>query len=157
MVSFQTLLKAEDWYEANYTHLFEVLARHSAHPEKDLPSLYRQMAFNALIGNTDDHLKNFWMLHDSSGYFLSPAIDLLPVCHQRREHVLSFGHEGHLNPGVERLKSLGKRLGVSKPQVIVEDVRSSLSGCLEAFQAAGLDPSLAERVKSAVERNLTDS
>lgn len=153
MVSFQTLLKAEDWYEASYTHLFEVVARYGAHPETDLPALYRHMVFNGLIGNTDDHLKNFWMLHDSRGYFLSPAFDLLPDIHQRREHVLSFGYEGHSPPGVEGLKLFGKRLGISKPQVTVEEVESSVSSCLEFFPAAGIEPTIAERLKSAVDRN----
>jgi len=157
MVSFQTLLKAEDWYEASYPHLFEALAKHGSHPEEDLPGLYRHMVFNSLVGNTDDHLKNFWMLHDSSGYFPSPAIDLLPDIHQRREHVLSFGHEGHLNPGVVRLKTLGRRIGISKPQVIVEEVRSGLSDCLGVFLAAGIDLPVAERLKSAVDRNLAHS
>ncbi|MDO9110579.1 MAG: HipA domain-containing protein, partial [Desulfatirhabdiaceae bacterium] len=34
---------------------------------------------NALIGSNEDHLKNFAMLHDRSGFFLSPAYDLLMV------------------------------------------------------------------------------
>jgi len=31
-----------------------------------------------MIGNTDNHLKNFLMLHDETGWRLSPAFDLVP-------------------------------------------------------------------------------
>jgi serine/threonine-protein kinase HipA len=42
------------------------------------------------IGNTDDHLKNFSMLHKETGFCLSPAYDLLPDIHGKRSHSLSF-------------------------------------------------------------------
>jgi serine/threonine-protein kinase HipA len=71
------------------------------------------MVFNALIGNTDDHLKNFAMLHGSNGFFLSPAYDLLPDTAQRREHVLHFD-AGHLFPGFEHLVNIGKKAGSKK-------------------------------------------
>jgi hypothetical protein len=41
-------------------------------------------------GNTDDHLKNFSMLHKETGFCLSPAYDLLPDIHGKRSHSLSF-------------------------------------------------------------------
>lgn len=42
-----------------YMDLVESLRRISGKPTIDIPALYRQMVFNALIGNTNDHLKNF--------------------------------------------------------------------------------------------------
>jgi serine/threonine-protein kinase HipA len=49
------------------------------------------MVFNIMIGNTDDHLQNFIMLHDDSGWRLSPAFDLLPNIGFNQEHVLRIG------------------------------------------------------------------
>ena len=95
---------------------------HLSQPEVDVPMLFRQMVFNALIGNTDDHLKNFVMLHGGNGFFLSPAYDLLPDTAQRREHVLHFD-AGHLFPGFEHLVHIGKKAGVKKPAEIASQIR----------------------------------
>ena len=65
----------------------------SAQRRDDVRRLFQQMAFNAAFGNTDDHLKNFWMVHDATGYRLSPAFDLLPNVGERREHVLMFEYD----------------------------------------------------------------
>lgn len=48
-------------------------------PDKDLRWLYQQMTFNALTGNTDDHLKIFPLIHKGRGYKLSPAYNLRPT------------------------------------------------------------------------------
>jgi hypothetical protein len=69
MVSMQTLLRAEGVYRFGYGDLFEIIRKYSFQPEIDSASLFAQMTFNALIGNTDDHLKNFTMLHDDHGYY----------------------------------------------------------------------------------------
>ncbi len=91
MVSMQTLLKADDWYNAGYRDLAEVIKHVSAQPGQDLQRLYRQMVFNVMIGNTDDHLKNFLMLHNDEGWRLSPAFDLVPNIGFNQEHVLRIG------------------------------------------------------------------
>lgn len=75
MLSMQTLLGADDWYHLGYADLADLVRRLSDRPEVDLPALYRQMVFNAFIGNTDDHLKNFCLLHRGDAWRLSPAYD----------------------------------------------------------------------------------
>ena len=90
MISMQTLLQAEGYYYLGYNDLFEILRKYSFQPSVDIPILFRQMVFNVAIGNTDDHLKNFSLLHDDSGFYLSPAYDLLPDIAERREHILHF-------------------------------------------------------------------
>jgi serine/threonine-protein kinase HipA len=78
LISVQSLLKADGYYNAGYQDLAEVLKHVSTNPGEDLRRLYQQLVFNAMIGNTDDHLKNFLMRHDNKGWRLSPAFDLLP-------------------------------------------------------------------------------
>ncbi len=58
--------------------LADVIRHVSTQPGQDLQRLYRQMVFNVMLGNTDDHLKNFIMLHNDEGWRLSPAFDLVP-------------------------------------------------------------------------------
>jgi serine/threonine-protein kinase HipA len=87
MVSLRTLCKERPGiYVHSYSHLAQVLRKHSASPADDLALLYRHMLFNAAIGNVDDHLKNFWMLARPGGFRLSPAFDLVPDLSGRVGH-----------------------------------------------------------------------
>ena len=112
VISLQTLLGAEGYYTAGYTDLADVLRKVSDQPECDLPLLYRQMVLNAVLGNTDDHLKNFAMLHGTGGWRLSPAYDLLPDVNERREHVLHFGSAG-LIPTAAAMDTLASAFGIA--------------------------------------------
>lgn len=66
------------------------------------------MVFNAAIGNTDDHLKNFLMIRDDRGYHLSPAFDLVPNIGQNGEHVMAMGHQ-FATPGGDDLVEVGRQ------------------------------------------------
>jgi serine/threonine-protein kinase HipA len=153
MVSTQTLLRAEGWYNLGYTDLFSLMRKHSSQPEIDVPMLFRQMVFNALIGNTDDHLKNFAMLHGGNGFFLSPAYDLLPDTAQRREHVLHFD-AGHLFPGFEHLVSIGKKAGVKKPAEIVSQIREVIRRWRDIYALFGVSPQEIEQLSHGIEKRL---
>lgn len=54
-------------------------AHNSPHLHSDLQELWRRMAFNALVGNTDDHPRNHAFLHDGHSWRLSPAYDITPA------------------------------------------------------------------------------
>ena len=49
------------------------------HVEDNLRELYRRVAFNICIGNTDDHFRNHAFLLDKEGWKLSPAYDMNPT------------------------------------------------------------------------------
>jgi len=115
MVSMQTLLKADDWYDAGYRDLAEVIKHVSTQPGQDLQRLYRQMVFNVMIGNTDDHLKNFLMLHNDKGWRLSPAFDLVPNIGFNHEHVLRIGLDNR-PPDLETLLAEAKHFGIKRRQ-----------------------------------------
>ncbi|MBW2369372.1 MAG: type II toxin-antitoxin system HipA family toxin [Deltaproteobacteria bacterium] len=153
MISMSTLLKVEGWYNLSYKDIFEVLRVHSSQPEVDLPAMYRQMVFNALIGNTDDHLKNFMMLHDDSGYYLSPAYDLLPDTAERREHVLYFEND-HYFPGVSGLESIGKRFGIRTPRKVAEAVADVVLGWKAEYKAFGVSKADIKRLEWGIDRRL---
>lgn len=44
-----------------------------------IPQLWHRMAFNALVGNVDDHPRNHGLLHGGAGWQLSPAFDITPI------------------------------------------------------------------------------
>jgi serine/threonine-protein kinase HipA len=154
MISFQTLMQARGYYTLGYTDLFETLRRISDKPAVDLPAFYRQMVFNALIGNTDDHLKNFCLLHDGSGYYLSPAFDLLPDTSDRREHGLHFDPDFHF-PGLKRLVDLGRQAQIAGSATIVEEIRSALSDWKEVFRRWSVPKADVQRLSYSIESRLS--
>jgi serine/threonine-protein kinase HipA len=83
--------------------------------------------FNALVGNTDDHLKNFAMMRSERGWHLTQAFDLLPDINSNREHVLHFGLTG-TKPSIDDLAPLGKLFGLSSRMIktIIDEVLSAV-------------------------------
>jgi serine/threonine-protein kinase HipA len=55
----------------------ELLRNCSSVPAQDLPTLWRALVFNWLIGNCDAHAKNFSLLYDRSAPTLAPLYDLV--------------------------------------------------------------------------------
>jgi serine/threonine-protein kinase HipA len=127
VVSMKTLLGATNYYYFGYADMADIVRRLSDVPGNDLRGLFRQCVFNALIGNTDDHLKNFAMMRSEQGWHLTQAFDLLPDVNNNREHVLHFGAAG-TTPSIDDLSPLGKLFGLSTKttQTIINEVRSAV-------------------------------
>lgn len=134
MISAQTLLTAEGYYVLGYGDLFQAVRKITCQPSVDLPLLFRQMVFNAAVGNTDDHLKNFSILHDDSGFFLSPAYDLLPDTANRREHVLYFLMD-HLSPDRDTLLRMAGQWRIKRAGEIIDAVIDAVSPWRSVFEA----------------------
>jgi len=123
LISMQSLLKADGYYNIGYRDLAEVIRHISAAPQRDLSMLYRQMVFNVMMGNTDDHLKNFCMLHDEQGWRLSPAFDLTPNVGFNQEHVLRIGLDNRPSD-IETVFGEAKYFGIKRRQSAVDVVQS---------------------------------
>lgn len=133
MISMQTLLGAHGYYQHRYADMLGIIRKYSRDPQADAGRLYRQMVFNAVMGNTDDHLKNFLMVHDThDGWRLSPAFDLVPDLTRRGEHVLFFDLDAHY-PGRRKLEEMGKRWAIPHSVEIVEQVFDAVAGWKEEF------------------------
>lgn len=77
--SSMTMCERTDGDDANYVDIAEVIEEYSPQTTTDLRQLWRRMAFNTLISNTDDHLRNHAFLHaGGDAWQLSPAYDLNP-------------------------------------------------------------------------------
>ena len=138
MISLRTLCKERPGaYAQTYTELAEVVRQVSAQPQTDVDCLFRQMTFNAVFGNTDDHLKNFWMVHDHAGYRLSPAFDLVPDVGGRREHTLAFEYERN-PPTRSELLALAKRWNVIAAGNLIDAVAASMAQFTAVAEARGV-------------------
>lgn len=128
MISLKTLCReGAGRYALTYDAPAEAIRKYSDDPG-DIERFFRQMTFNAAIGNTDDHLKNFLLLHDARGWRLSPAFDLVPDIGRNREHTLAIGHSRD-TPSRDDLVAVGRRwLGnAAQAQQIVQEVVEAVS------------------------------
>jgi serine/threonine-protein kinase HipA len=112
----------------DYTDLLKatlILTRDINEAEK----VFRLMIFNVLIGNKDDHAKNFSFVYRNGHWQVSPAYDLLP----------SEGFNGNHTTTVN---------GSGKP---------SLSDCMEVAKAVAFPLKTANRVIREVKEALPKS
>jgi len=127
IISMKSLLAAGSYYFLGYADVADAVRIVSDRPRHDLQMLYRQAVFNALVANTDDHLKNFSMMRDRQGWHLTPAYDLMPDTANNREHVLHYGTVGN-TPTLNSLNLLGRQFGVAAGAVknIINEVRDAV-------------------------------
>jgi serine/threonine-protein kinase HipA len=156
LISMQSLLKADGYYYAGYRDMAEVIRHVSKQPGRDLHKLYRQMVFNVMIGNTDDHLKNFIMLHNDEGWRLSPAFDLVPNIGFNREHVLRIGYDNRL-PDLETLLKEAGHFGLKRRQQTLEmiiKVHEALSEWSTVFAECNVPERDAESIGKDISQRL---
>ena len=142
MISLKTLCGERGGvFATSYDDPMGVIRKYASAPQSDTERLFRQMAFNAAIGNTDDHLKNFAMLRDERGWRLSPAFDLTPDLGRNGEHVLTIGYSRN-TPRGDELVAVGDRwLGDRRLALeIVHDVIDAVS----TFRATAADLGVAQ-------------
>lgn len=81
--SAMTLLGLTDGCNAatgnGYLDIVDFILQHCCDIEWNLRQLYRRVAFNIAIGNSDDHFRNHGFLLTSRGWTLSSAYDLNPT------------------------------------------------------------------------------
>jgi serine/threonine-protein kinase HipA len=124
-----TMLEAQEIAAHRYAYrdLAEVLRRHGSAPRDDLHELYRRMAFNILVGNDDDHLRNHAFLFDGKGWRLSLLYDVVPRPRTASEGrlVLAIGDHGHaatLANALTAADAFGLKRAEAAP--LLEDLRA---------------------------------
>ena len=92
-VSAMTLLGLNDGANANtgngYLDIVDFIIQNCTNVEDNLKELYRRVAFNICIGNTDDHFRNHGFLLTVKGWTLSPAYDMNPTLNEYQSLLIS--------------------------------------------------------------------
>lgn len=96
----------------DYWHLFALTSK-LTHSMEEMWQLYRLMVFNVLIGNRDDHAKNFSFLYDE-GWHLAPAYDLLPCGIKGDYHTTSVNDNP--DPKKEDIFALAQRVSLPEKE-----------------------------------------
>ena len=156
LISMKSLLGADGYYNAGYRDLADIIKKVSAVPLPDLHMLYRQMVFNAMTGNTDDHLNNFCMLHGDKGWELSPAFDLVPNVGFNREHVLRIGLDAR-PPDLNTLLAEAGHFGIKRRQQamdVVAEIHEVVSQWKSSFDHVGVPGKDARAIGADIEQRL---
>lgn len=144
--SAMTLLGLTDGCDAKsgngYLDIVDFILQNCCDVEDNLLQLYRRVAFNIAIGNSDDHFRNHGFLLTPRGWTLSPAYDLNPTLNDYQALLInSTTNHADLNilldsseeymigkedakriiddvkTGVKQWKSIAIRLGIAKREI----------------------------------------
>lgn len=153
-ISALTALGASDGDVRSYIELLDILRQDGSAPERDAEQLWRRMAFNILISNTDDHLRNHGYLRELAGWRLAPAYDLnpMPVDVKPRHHALTLDETDDAS-SIETAFSVARYFGLKLHQAraIATEVGVAVLAWREVAAGHGLTNAQIERMASAFE------
>lgn len=89
-----TAVQGNDGERYSYLELVEFIEDEGSDPARDLPELWRRALFSCVVGNTDNHLRNYGFLRDDGGWSLAPAFDVNPTVGGEEKYLatsLDFG------------------------------------------------------------------
>ena len=94
---------------------------------EEVYKMYRLMVFNVLIGNKDDHAKNFSFILKNKEWKLSPAYDILPNEGFNGYHTTTVNGKG--NPPKEDVFAVAKKVGLdgSRIKSIYEEIAEKVN------------------------------
>jgi serine/threonine-protein kinase HipA len=121
-------------------------------PARDLPTLWRALVFNWLVGNCDAHGKNFSLLYDGASPSLAPLYDLVSTtCYPELTTRLAMSIDGARNVAdidANAWVSLARQTGYST-RFVRSDTSSMIERtALEAEQLASGAPHENDTAKS---------
>jgi len=125
---------------ASYMGIADLLRLHvSTDPKADCEQLFRRLAFNVVIGNTDDHGKNHGFLMAADGQWrLAPAFDLIPpIGSAATEQALGIGLAGRERSFDNLFSAVAKfGLSVAHAKRIVNEIAVTVAERYTEFMLA---------------------
>ena len=144
--SAMTLLGLTDGCNAQtgngYLDIVDFILQHCCDVEANLRQLYRRVAFNIAIHNSDDHFRNHAFLLTPKGWTLAPAYDLNPTFNDHQsllinattnrsdlqlllasseEYMIGKEEATHIieevKDGVSQWRSMATRIGIAKREM----------------------------------------
>ena len=156
-LSAMAMTGSKDGEHGSYPEIVDVLAQHGAQAKTDAQALYRRVAFNVLISNVDDHLRNHGFLwRGKKGWSLSPVYDLNPVPTDLKARVLTTNID--LNEGtcsIDLLEAASPYFGLSlaAARTIIKEVAVVTATWRQTAQDVGARSAEITRMASAFEHD----
>lgn len=129
--SAMTLLGLTDGSDAQtgngYLDIVDFILQNCCDVENNLRQLYRRVAFNIAIGNTDDHFRNHGFLLTPRGWTLSPAYDMNPTANEYQSLLItSSTNKSDLNLLLEASEEY--MIGKEEASRIIQEVTAAVKG-----------------------------
>ena len=129
--SAMTLLGLSDGSNAQtgngYLDIVDFILQSCCQVEDNLRQLYRRVAFNIAIGNTDDHFRNHGFLLTPRGWTLSPAYDMNPTTNEYQSLLItSSTNKADLNLLLEASEEY--MIAKEEATKIIQDVTNAIKG-----------------------------
>lgn len=99
----------------DYLHIFQA-CKQLTHNMNEMWKIYRLMVFNYLIGNKDDHAKNFAFIFRDGSWHFAPAYDILPSEGFNGYHTTSFND--HIEPTDKDLIDIATNVGLNEKRAV---------------------------------------
>lgn len=156
-LSAMAMMAAKDGECGSYPEMVDVLSACGAQARTDAHALYRRVAFNVLISNVDDHLRNHGFLwQGKAGWSLAPAYDLNPVPTDIKARVLTTNidlDEGTCSVDLLEASSEYFGLTLAKARTIIKEVATVTSAWRDVASEVGARSAEANRMASAFEHD----
>jgi serine/threonine-protein kinase HipA len=157
-LSAMAMLGAKDGTGGSYPEMVDALGTHGAQATKDAHALYRRVAFNVLVSNVDDHLRNHGFLRQGkAGWTLAPAYDLNPVPTDLKARVLTTNIDlTESTCSLDLLESAAGYFALSLPKAraIIKEVAVATATWQAVAKAVGARPPEINRMASAFEHEV---
>ncbi len=158
LISINSLLKEpssqrDSGRAFRYDDICDLLRDYSIKLEEDLTQLLMQMLFNRSINNTDDHERNFSLIHTEAGYSLAPAYDMVPSVVRGAYPAAGFQYQPAPPTPIEAM-NVGQIFGLPKAVVnnCAEAVQSIISCWPEIAYEVGVEDEQAVQIESLFHR-----
>jgi serine/threonine-protein kinase HipA len=138
--SAMTALERIDGDQGSYLDIVQIIEERSRNATTELEQLFRRVAFNILISNTDDHLRNHAFVHvHADSWALSPAFDLNPNPEPGQRHLSTAIDNDTLADLDDLLVTAGfYRLSDDDALAVVRQVRDAVCTWREVAARNGL-------------------
>ena len=128
--SAMTMLGLNDGSNAQtgngYLDIVDFILQGCSHVGENLRQLYRRVAFNIAIGNSDDHFRNHGFLLTPKGWTLSPAYDMNPTVNDYQSLLISSS-SNKANLGLLLDASEEYMINRDEAAEIIQEVRDAVS------------------------------
>jgi serine/threonine-protein kinase HipA len=156
-LSAMAMMSAKDGEQGSYPEIVDALVQHGAQAKTDARALYRRVAFNVLISNVDDHLRNHGFLWlGRNGWSLSPAYDLNPVPADLKARVLTTNISlDEATCSLDLLEAAAEyfSLSLAQARTIIKEVALVTSRWREIAKEVGARSVEIQRMASAFEHD----
>jgi len=155
--SAMTLLGLNDGDNATtghgYLDIVDFIIQNCTNVEGNLQELYRRVAFNICIGNSDDHFRNHGFLLTAKGWILSPAYDMNPTLNEYQSLLISpTSNKADLNILLNACENY--MLNRTTAEKIISEVVETMKGWRELAIQFGISKREMDMFSSALDQRL---